>query len=155
VFDSVEPSGASVLTRVLVALGSLAGDIELIDEADNALSANAGLMARAGMEMAWWADALLRRTAPFYEVVVAGDPDAADTKALIDAYRSLAPSHAVFAAVPADGPDAATLAVLPAAAGKTALEGKSTAYVCVLGACKRPVHEPEALRSQLLDGWKR
>ena len=154
IFDSVEPSGAAVMTQVLITLGSLVGDPALIAEADRALAAQAGLMSRAGMEMAWWADALLWRTAPFYDVVIAGDSTAADTRALHEAFRTVAPSHAVLAMVPADGADAATLALMPAAAGKTARDGRATAYVCVLGTCQQPVHEAAELRAQLLDGWK-
>lgn len=142
------------MTQVLITLGSLVGDPALIAEADRALAAQAGLMSRAGMEMAWWADALLWRTAPFYDVVIAGDPTAADTRALHEAFRTVAPSHAVLAMVPADGADAATLALMPAAAGKTARDGRATAYVCVLGICQQPVHEAAELRAQLLDGWK-
>ena len=155
VFDSVEPSGASAMVRTLVVLGNLLGDPGMIAEADRALAAHAGLMARAGMEMAWWADALLWRTAPFYDVVIAGDPDAGDTLALMRVYREVAPSHAVLTQVPAVGADALLRTLLPSTADKTALDGRATAYVCVLGTCRSPVHGPDELKALLLEGWSR
>jgi uncharacterized protein len=151
-FDSVEPAGASALVQAMLRLGSLTGDEELLKIVDRSLSGHASLFEKAGMEMAWWADTALLRTSPFFDVVIAGDPQNEDTQALIKAYHELAPSHAVLASIPAAGPDETTSLALPTTLGKTAIDGKATAYVCILGACKSPVQTPAELKSLLLDG---
>jgi len=151
IFDSVEPCGASALVQAMLRLGSLTGDEQLLSIADRTLSAHAGLFDRGAMEMAWWADAALMRTSPFFDVVIAGNPQAADTRALLRAYHDLAPSHAVLAVVPSAGPSEAQIEALPATRGKIAIEGRATAYVCILGSCRSPVQSPGELRRLLLE----
>ena len=151
-FDSVEPSGASALAHALLRLGALRGEPRTTALADTLLMRYGHLLERAGLEMAWWADALLLRAMPLAGVVLAGDPRAADTQALLEAYREAAPFHTVLTRVPAGGPGPDLLAAAPPTRDKTARNGRAAAYVCVDGACGAPVLEPKALRENLLGG---
>jgi uncharacterized protein YyaL (SSP411 family) len=146
--DTVRPSGNSVMLHVMLRIAALTGERDLHERVASTLGAYSGVMARSGLEMAWWFDAAQMLAGPHYEVVVAGDSDA-----LVGAYRQLHPSHALLVTVPADGPQARTLELMPPLAGKRALDGRPTAYVCRLGACNAPTSDPAELRSQILDGW--
>jgi len=154
-FDSVTPSGNSAFLQALLRAAALTGREEYREEAARTLARYAGIMEKAGLEMAWWFDAALRLNGPFYDVVVAGDPADAATRALIATVTRLLPPHVALARVPAAGPSAGLAALLPATAGKTAPDGRSCAYVCEHGACLEPAAEPDALREQVLAGWAR
>ncbi len=153
--DGVRPSGNGALLQTMLALSALTGKEAYRKEVVSCLAAQGGAMAQRGLGMSLWLDLLDRVRGPYYEVVIAGDAEMADTKALLSAYRKLDPHHAVLAKVPGAGPDSATLKLIPVTEEKRALEGKATAYVCKLGACKAPTHDPATLRRQLLEGWKR
>jgi uncharacterized protein YyaL (SSP411 family) len=112
-------------------------------------------MEKAGLEMAWWFDAALRLNGPFYDVVVAGDPADAATRALAATVTRLLPPHVTLARVPAAGPSVELAVILPATTGKIASAGEPCAYVCEHGTCLEPVQEPDALREQLLAVWVR
>jgi len=154
-FDSVRPSGNAMMLQALLRAAALTGNAEYRQDVEIALKAYSDLMGRAGLEMAGWLLAAEQFLGPFYEVAVAGQGNAAGTRALLEAYRELHPTHAVLVRVPASGPSNKTAALLPPTRGKTALQGQPTAYVCEHGACKQPTSDPDTLRSQLMEGWKR
>ena len=82
------------------------------------------------------------------EVVVAGDPEADDTQALIDVLRdTYAPTTATLQRPPGDAPDITDLA--PFTAAQTPLDGQAAAYVCRDFQCEAPTADPGALRAQL------
>ena len=82
------------------------------------------------------------------EVVVAGDPEADDTQALIDVLRdTYAPTTATLQRPPGDAPDITDLA--PFTAAQTPLDGQAAAYVCQDFQCEAPTTDPETLRAQL------
>ncbi len=152
-FDSVEPSGAASLLhglwRAALLAGDQAGQARVVDH----LRRRGALLERAGLEMAWWADAALLAVAPGYAAVIAGDPDARDTRALRAAFWSLAPPWAVLATVPAAGADESLRPLIPVAAGLTARHGRAVAHVCLPGACGAPTSDPDEFARQLLGGW--
>lgn len=153
--DGVQPSGNAALLGVQLEAAALTGREAWREDVRSQLESFSGLLARAGLEMAAWSDVVLKLDGPFYDVVVAGDASARDTEALLAVIDALQPPHAVLARVPASGADAAALERAPALAGKTAISGSATAYVCRAGACERPTGEPEQLRRQVMEGWKR
>jgi len=152
-FDHANPSGQAVLLHVLLRAAALTGNPAWHEQATATLSARAEVLRRAGMETAWWYDAALLAQGPFREVVIAGDPHDERTAALAATVQRRLPPHVVLAQVPATGPDADTLALIPPTEGKIALQNVPTAYVCQLGTCQRPTSDPAELRGQLLEGW--
>ena len=81
--------------------------------------------------------------------VVVGDPSATDTRALADrARRILRPEDAVLVARPGQG---ATVGIAADwLAGREALDGRATAYLCHGTICSLPVHEPKELVAELV-----
>ena len=149
VSDGAMPSGNSVQLSNLLRLARMTGRTELAERAD-ALSRWTGRQARsrptgftallAGMQFA------LSRSR---EVVVAGDAAADDTKALIDAVRSVYdPFSVVLHRSPGDAPAIAELA--PFTTEQTpAADGGALAYVCRDFQCEAPTADPTQLRTQL------
>lgn len=92
-----------------------------------------------------------RLAAPGTEVAVVGPPGPERDALLAAAVATPVPGLVTFvAATTATGevdPDAA--ARVPLLAGRRALEGRPTAYVCRAMACRLPVTEPGAVVEQL------
>jgi uncharacterized protein YyaL (SSP411 family) len=82
------------------------------------------------------------------QVVVAGDADAADTVALLEAASRRYRPTALLVPAFTGGRDALER-VLPWVRGMTARDGQATAYVCRDFTCHAPVHTPAALVTQL------
>jgi uncharacterized protein len=79
--------------------------------------------------------------------VVAGDPEASDTRALLAALREGFRPHDV--AHLRDPSDTALPEVAPWTEAHAPREGRAAAYVCEGFACQAPVTDPEALRALL------
>jgi uncharacterized protein YyaL (SSP411 family) len=151
--DNARPSGNAEMLHAMLMASALTGNGEMRGIIDSTLEAYAGEMQRHGLAMAWWYDAADKASGPYYEIVIAGDPVDRATRSLVDAARGLHPSHAVLASVPAEGPGAEILELMPPLEGKRSLADAPTAYVCRLGSCKRPTPDADELRRQILEGW--
>ncbi|MEO5885357.1 MAG: thioredoxin domain-containing protein, partial [Candidatus Limnocylindrales bacterium] len=80
------------------------------------------------------------------EVAVVGDPaDAAMTTMLAPVWSTWRPNQ-VLAAAPAD---AVGGSAIPLLAGRVAIDGRPTAYVCRDFVCDLPVTDPAALEARL------
>ncbi len=151
-FDSVIPSGMAVMFTDLIKLSAITGDTKYLNEVKADLGRWSDLLDRAGLEMAWWFDAAARVNGPYHDVVIAGD---SSDGALARAVLEQLPASAVVSFIPAKGAGKDLLALAPALDGKTALEGKATAYVCEFGVCQAPTTDPGQMREQMLRGWKK
>ena len=78
-------------------------------------------------------------------VVITGEPGAADSQALLRTAHEAASPNILAIAVP---PDAGLPASHPAA-GKGRVDGKAAAYICMGNTCQLPVIEASALRESL------
>jgi hypothetical protein len=90
-----------------------------------------------------WLGALDFASAPVAQVAIVGDPGAADARALLavarrgfQPYRMLALGNSASST-----PDLLR--------GRSAIDGRATAYVCHGFACRRPVTEPAELAAEL------
>ncbi len=152
--DSVRPSANAAMALLLVRAGALSGRAAYRQQAEAMLGAFSPWMKRFGLEMAAWMDAADSLLGPLYEVVVAGEPGADETRALVAAVRKFGLAQVLLITVPADGPDEQTAALMPTTAGKTSQGRVAAAYVCEQGSCNAPVFEAEALRRLLGEGGK-
>lgn len=85
-----------------------------------------------------------------HQVVIIGERDAADTRALEAVVRRrYMPSSVVVAVAPSDVQRVSVL--LPWISSMQARNGRATAYVCRNFACEAPMTDAEAL-GRLLDG---
>jgi uncharacterized protein YyaL (SSP411 family) len=145
-YDGAEPSATSVTTRNLIRLAQLTGDVRFMDLAERTFQRyGAGLgqvvrvMPLMAANLALWHG---RRS----EVVLTGDADSADFRAL---ERVVAGTYLPWAVTLTKSADAPAPAQLPWLAAMTPKEGRATAFVCHAFACQAPTHEPAALEEQL------
>ena len=141
--DNATPSGLSSLCAALVAYSALTGESRYREAAEEALETVTALMARhprySGYACAV-AEALI--SGP-YEIAIS-IPDG--TEPLSDLVRTAyryTPPGAVVIVGPADLPGA------PLLAGRRAIDGQATAYVCRGFVCDRPVTTPTELAALL------
>jgi uncharacterized protein YyaL (SSP411 family) len=144
------PSGNAGAALLLLRLGRLTGDGALEARGREIIRAFSGSL--EGMPLG--APAMLRALdfdlGPTTEVVIAGDPAAADFRALEkEVDRRFIPRLSV--ARRPRGPEGERLAkVLPWLAGFGSADGSASAAICRGGTCSAPVSTPEAL-AKLLD----
>ncbi len=143
-FDSVEPSGNAVMLQNLLRLTAITGEAFYLEEAKVQLGSQASLLRRAGFEMAWTCDAVRKIIDTYFSVVIAGKRDE-----MVEAFLTRLPANAFCCLVPGKGADGKLAEIAPALKAKTALEGKTTAYVCEFGTCKAPTSRWEEMLGQI------
>lgn len=144
-YDGAVPSGNSVAALNLLRLGRITGRSELVEAAQGIIQAfgtSVNAMPSAHCQMLIALDFALGDAR---EVVIVGDPRAADTQALLQAVRGrFAPHELVILIDPADDPE--HIAQLVPGAGELGLvDGKAAVYVCENFACRAPVTDPGEL----------
>jgi hypothetical protein len=138
-FDGAEIAGNSLAAHALQTLGGLLGRRDWLERAGRAFGYYRARLAGNAWAMPRMLVAMDLAAGPVRHVVVAGDPEAADTRALIREYeRRFLPRDLLLVA---DGAERSRrLADLtPFAAALTRQGGRATAYVCVDHACRLPV----------------
>ncbi len=154
VFDNATPSGNGTMARLLSRLAAVTGDASWAGEQDALLRGLSGLVVRSALGAPWILDVACMRGA-LLSVVIAGAPTNQAAAALAETIARMDPSWCVSAWVPAEGPSPGLLARAPALEGRTAIQGRPTAYACREGACHAPTSDPDVLRERLLDGGHR
>ncbi len=139
--DNAVPSGSAMAAWVLLRLAALSARPDLADRARESLGEVQPMLARYPLAFGQWLVALDFALADPWEVAVVGDPEAADTRALLAVLSGDRP-HQVVAVGPPGTP-------VPLLAGRPMLEGRATAYPCRGGVCREPVTDPERLRALL------
>jgi uncharacterized protein YyaL (SSP411 family) len=135
--DGAIPSGGATAAGVLLRVAVLTGEGSYADRAQTALSQVQPVMAQAPLGFAQWLAALDLMMAPPQEVAIVGD----EVGPLLDVVRArYRPNLIVAAASGSNGDDEVALL-----AGRQAIGGRATAYVCRQLACERPVVEPHEL----------
>jgi len=149
-YDGAMPSGNSAAATALIRLGLLLQDRELTARGEATLASLAETLTKApGFGATQALQALDLYLGPAREVVVAGEPDAAGTQALLRALRSrFLPRTVVLHRPPGDAP--AITKLVPSLAAQTPVDGKPAAYVCRDFTCQAPVTTVEELAAQLV-----
>jgi len=143
-FDNATPSGNAVAMMNLLRLSRLTGDARLAARAAEIPKAFARELNQAPSAFLWMLAAVRQAEAGGADVVLAGDRDAPQFKAMLHALQShYRPATLVLLASPE------LPAIAPYTAGYTAIDGKPTAYVCEGGHCNRPVTDVTAMLQQL------
>ncbi|MCU0303510.1 MAG: thioredoxin domain-containing protein [Thermoanaerobaculales bacterium] len=149
VYDGAIPSGNSVAAMNLVRLARLSGRADLSDRAARLFAAFAADTARSASAHGHLADAFQLACAPSLEVVVVGDPDADDTRAMLEVIRSAYRPQGAVLLVPPGSEGDRVRELAPFTAGHRSADGRATAFACRDFACGVPTTDPEALRRML------
>ncbi|MGB6223516.1 thioredoxin domain-containing protein [Haloferula sp.] len=148
-YDGAEPSENSISSNNLLRLGSILHQNDRIDRAKDVIRAFGSDLEEAPTalpRMLVSAAALQSKSA---QVVIAGQPDAPDTLALLELARTHAKPNQVI--VVADGGEAQDYLSSHAEFFKSIkpIDGKATAYVCENFVCQLPSNDPEVIEKQL------
>ncbi|MGD9501125.1 MAG: thioredoxin domain-containing protein [Methyloceanibacter sp.] len=144
--DDATPNANATMVPNLVALSLWTGDERYRERAEAVLRGFAGAMAENWLAHAGLLAATLDAYAPALIVLMV--PKGSDAKELRRALAEVSLPNAVVQEVrEGEGGGAGASALPPSspAHGKTAIEGKPTAYVCIGPQCSLPVTDPSAL----------
>jgi len=147
--DGPLPAGGTAATLLLLELGTLAGDDDLRTPALDVLARWGARAREQPMRAGTLLVAIDIAIANVHEVVVAGERGDATADALWRELATTSSARVLSARIPARGADEALEQAFPAFAGKRALTGKPTAFVCERGSCRAPTSDPAKLRDQL------
>jgi uncharacterized protein YyaL (SSP411 family) len=143
--DNATPSGSAMAVTILLKLAGLTKKVRYVDIAHEALAQMESMMAQYPLGFGQWLQALAYAFSKPREIAIVGDPDSADTQALLDVIRD---GYRPFQVVALGIPDMQPPAV-PILQDRGQLDGQAAAYVCRDFACQAPVSEPEGLQAQL------
>jgi uncharacterized protein YyaL (SSP411 family) len=144
-YDGAEPSGNSVALGNLLRLGEMANREDLRASAERLLAAFAARLTALPAALPQMLAACEFRLGRPRQIILAGDRDAADTRALLDALHSRFVPHGVVLLVDSPETRAAFAAAVPAIAAMERVDGRATAYVCRDYTCQMPVNTADGL----------
>jgi hypothetical protein len=148
-YDGAEPAGSSVALMLVLRLAALTGEDRWRQTAERALSAYADDLGRRPVALAEMLLALDMYTEGAREVVLVWPEHGPGPEALLEVIRGAYAPNKVLAGAP-EGPALSRLAeVAPIVAGKRAIDGRPTAYVCEQGRCLAPTTDPATLAAEL------
>ena len=138
IYDGAIPSGNSVAMLNLLRLGRMTADFNLEEKAAKIGRAFSENVKQAPLAYTQLMVALDFGVGPSYEVVVAGDSQAADTKAMLEALMTQFMPNKIVLLRPSEqeSPDIIHLAEFTRY--QSSIEGKATAYVCLNHSCEFP-----------------
>ena len=149
IYDGAIPSGNSMAAENLIRLTRLTGDPEFSREADaifKAFAADATRMPSAHTQLM---SAFQLGAGPSLEVVIVGDPDTEDTRALLQTVRATYLPQAAMLLVAPGSRGRAVHRLAPFTEPYTQIDDLATAYVCLDFQCRLPTTNPEKLADLL------
>ncbi|NYE58424.1 thioredoxin domain-containing protein [Carboxydothermus ferrireducens] len=150
IYDGAVPSGNSVAALNLLRLGRVLGEDEFLQKAEEILSAFAGKVSEMPSAYSFFLQAYLFYLGPVKEIVIAGEPDGEDTRAMLEKINLAYLPNSVLLFHPIGGAGQEIREIIPHIADKKSLIGeRATVYVCENFSCKAPVVEVEMLEEYL------
>ena len=137
IYDGAIPSGNSVAGVNLLKFSRITGDVEYEQKAAKLGKAFSETIESGPMAYTLFMTGLDLGLGPSYEVVIVGNPDNDDTKAMIEALRkTYSPNKVVLLRENSD--DAEITGIAEFTKAQLSMEGKATAYVCLNHVCNLP-----------------
>uniref|UniRef100_A0A8C6EYI2 Spermatogenesis-associated protein 20 n=1 Tax=Marmota marmota marmota TaxID=9994 RepID=A0A8C6EYI2_MARMA len=144
--DGAEPSANSVSAHNLLRLHGFTGHKDWMDKCVCLLTAFSERMRRVPVALPEMVRALSAHQQTLKQIVICGDPQAKDTKALLQCVHSTFVPNKVCIPM---SPCPSIFLQLPFLSTLRRLEDRATAYVCENQACSMPITEPCELRKLL------
>jgi uncharacterized protein YyaL (SSP411 family) len=148
-YDGAEPAGNSVAILLLLRLAAITGREAFRKSAERALAVFMPRLSAAPVALPYMLSACEFFLGETRQIVFVGEAGAADTRALLAAWRAtFAPNRVVLLL---DSPETRRNLVewIPVLEGMKPLEGRAAVYVCRDFACQLPVSEPSKFRELL------
>ena len=148
-YDGAEPSGNSVAASNLLRLAQISGRAEFRQSAERLFAAFGSRLATAPMAIPQMLAACEFQLSQPRQIIIAGNRQAADTRALLRAVHTRFIPSRVLLLVDSEQTRSALAAGAPAIASMRPLDGRAAAYVCRDFTCQLPVSEAAALAELL------
>jgi uncharacterized protein YyaL (SSP411 family) len=147
-YDGAQPSANSVSLENLLLLSRLTGDPLWQTVAEKLAAAVAGTVIRQPTAFARLLAGFDAMIHPGKEIVIAGEPEASDTRAMIEAVEArFLPAAAVLLKTSENARRLAQLA--PFTRQMAPVDGRPAAYLCSDRTCEQPITDPEVLSARL------
>jgi len=142
--DNAMPSGNALAATVLLKLGAYTGEARYTETAERMLAGLHAALQQYPTAFGQWLVAYEFAAGSPKEIAVVGDPESADTQAMLDViFDGFRPHQVVALKRPGEE------SPIPLLDYREQIDGKATVSVCQHFACMMPVTEPEALKEQL------
>lgn len=146
-FDGAEPAASSLAARNLRRLSAYTGEPQFYQESQKVLQAFAMQHQRTPAAMPFLLAESIAAAGAAQQIVIAGNPDAPDTAALLRVARShFLPFSSLLLAQAKSAADSRPDYI----ASMEPIDGRAAAYICENFTCRLPLTEPEAFRQALL-----
>ena len=149
IYDGAVPSGNSVAAFNLLRIGRLTSNPDLEEKARAIGAAFSKQVNLAPLGYTQLLSGLLFSKGPTYEVVLTGERDAEDTKAMISALRRGYYPNKVSLFRPAADQERSIVKLSPFTEFQTPIDGKATAYVCRDYTCSAPTTDIDEMLKHL------
>ncbi|MFH1116354.1 MAG: thioredoxin domain-containing protein [Pseudomonadota bacterium] len=145
IYDGAVPSGNSVAALNLLRLGRITARPDFEEKADRIGRVFSGTVKEFPSAFTHLMTAMEFALGPSHEVVISGNPDAADARIMVSRLcRPFLPNTVVlFRPTGHEKPEITSIA--PYTEGLTAIEGKAAAYVCRDYNCELPTTDPDTM----------
>ncbi|MFQ6116613.1 MAG: thioredoxin domain-containing protein, partial [bacterium] len=145
IYDGAIPSGNSVAALNLLRLGRITANPDYEKKAAEIGKAFYKQIERGPSAYTQLMAAVDFAVGPAYEVVIAGNSRAKDTKAMLDALQKIFVPNKIVLLRPTEQEIPPIVQIAEFTKYQTSLNGKATAYVCLNYACKAPTNEIEVM----------
>ena len=145
IYDGATPSGNSVAALNLLRLGRITATPDLEEKADRIGRVFAGSVTQFPSAYTQLMVAVEFGLGPSREVVIAGDPDGADTQLMLKQLRVPFLPHTVVLFRPMDHESPYITRIASYTDGQTSIDNKATAYVCRNYNCELPTTDPNKM----------
>jgi uncharacterized protein YyaL (SSP411 family) len=143
--DDATPSGNAMAVTTLLKLAGFTNDLRYVDIAHQTLAQMQSTMSQYPLGFGQWLQALSYAVSKPREIAIVGEPDSADTEALLNVVRD---GYRPFQMVALGEPDAQP-SVVSLLRERGLVDGRAAAYVCREFTCQVPVADPDGLRALL------
>lgn len=147
--DGAEPSAGAVSALNLLRLAAVTGSESHRKRAEALFGCFGARMREQPESVPHMLAAREVSLCPFQQIVIAGQPEAADTRALLQAVRQGSSFNRIVLLADGGAGQAFLTRHQPALGEMRPQGGRAAAYVCQDFACRAPVTDPEALRAWL------
>jgi hypothetical protein len=148
-YDGAVPSGNSVAAFALLRLGLMTMDDKLTDRAAELIESFSAQLTQSPLSLSAMFSAVDLRIGPAQEIIIAGDRDLPQTKAMLRLIHGTFLPNTVLLLHPPGKEGKEIERVVPFLEGQLPVDGKVTAFVCENRVCRKPVNEIEALGEML------
>ncbi len=142
IYDGAVPSGNSLAMSNLLRLGRITANTDFEKKAAQIAKTFSESVRMAPSAHTMLMQALDFAVGPSYEIVIAGNPDAEDTKKMLQALGQRFVPNKIVLMRPLDSEDPEISKIAGFTKYQKALNDKATAYVCLKYACKNPTTDP-------------